>query len=298
MIFKFDTKHYCLSCISKYYLLVVFLLMSFPYVSKAQDKNAIDTAETGVAVSPANIHFNAKPGTTQTKTIKVSNDTRYTKKLQVSFSDYRELNNEGQTHDNVNSDFKYALSKWLTASPTYVEVPPRGSKIITITLEVPNDDTAAIAAWTMITIDQVKPKKSLDLPKVDKNMVGMGVNQEFGFGVYVYQNPPNVINNKVEINSLKFIDKVGKEPNKLLMGVKNSGDGIGFCNYYVELTNLNNGKTDKITVKRFTILPGYSRELKFDIPGNFPPGKYSSVAVLDFGSKDDLQTAELEFEIK
>lgn len=278
-------------------LFFIFLFLLCPLISAAQDKSAIDSAETGVSVSPSNIHFNAKPGTTQTRTIKVTNDTRIVKKLQVNMSDYRELSNDGKTQGNAGADFKYALSKWLSISPTYVEVPPRESKTITVTLEVPNDDSAAIAAWTMITIDQIKNKKNLDLPAPDKGTIGMGVSQGFGFGIYVYQNPPNVINNKVEITSLKYKQEPA-QPSQLVMKVKNMGDGIGFCNYYVELTNLGNGKTEKIPIKRFTILPGYSRELKFDLAGNVKRGKYSAVAVLDFGSKDDLQTAELEFDVK
>ena len=280
----------------KKYILLSLLL--FPAILFAQN-GGLDTVETGVSVSPSNMHFNAKPGSTQTKTIKITNDTRATKKFELNLSDYGELTNDGKTQGEVTPDFKYALSKWLSISPTYVEVPPMEAKTITVTLDVPNGDTAAIAAWTMITVDQVKAtKKSLELPDGASNAVGMGVNQVFGFGIYVYQNPPNVVNNKVEINSLKYNAGTGKIPNQILMGVKNSGDGIGFCNYYIEITNLNSGKTEKISVKRFTILPGYSRELKFDLPNYFQPGKYSSVAVLDFGSKDDLQTGELDFEVK
>jgi hypothetical protein len=277
--------------------LCAFLLLTLvPAMTKAQGS---DTTETGISVSPSSIHFNAKPGATQTKTIKITNDTRSAKKFQVTMSDYGELDENGKTEGNVTADYKYALSKWLSVSPSYVEVPARESKVVTITIDVPNSDTAAIAAWTMLTIDQVKnTKKTLELPGDNKNAVGMGVSQGIGFGVYVYQNPPNVVNNKVEINTLKFNAAVNKSANQILMGVKNAGDGIGFCNYYLELTSLSSGKTEKLNVKRFTILPGYKRELKFNLPTYVQSGKYSAVAVLDFGSKDDLQTAELEFELK
>lgn len=277
---------------------LLFVLLCFPCISFAQNNNAVDTAETGISVSPSTLRFNAKPGATQTRTIKINNDTRSTKKFQMNFNDFGELTDEGKTKDKVSPDYKYALSKWLSVSPTYVEIKSRESKVVTITLEVPNEDAAAIAAWTMITVDQVTDKKTLEIPNATASTMGFGVTQGFGFGIYVYQNPPNVANNKVDITSLKFDNTNEKHANQILMDVKNIGDGISFCNYYVEITSLNSGVSEKVSVKRFTILPGYKRSLIFDIPSHFQQGKYSAVAVLDFGSKDDLQTAELDFELK
>ncbi len=118
------------------------------------------------------------------------------------------------------------------------------------------------------------------------------------FGIFVYQNPPNVSNNKVDITSLKYEQGVPPMVNQLVMEAKNIGNGIGFCLYYIELTNLMNGKTEKLKVRQFTILPGYNRKVIFELPKELAKGKYSGVAVLDFGSKDNLQTAELDFEIK
>lgn len=270
--------------------LLLFSFLCLPLIVFSQT----DSSSAGVAVTPSTLRFNAKPGTTQTKTIKIHNDTKSTKKFQIKFNDFGEISDEGKGI-NAAAGSKYALSKWVTVSPTYLEVPASQSKSLTVTLNVPNDDSAAIAAWTMIIIDQVTDRKPMEVSNPDKNTLGLGIYQGIGFGIYVYQNPPNVISNHVEIKALKF-DKSGGT-NKIVMSARNIGDGIGFCSYYLELTNLNSGKTDKLNVRRFTLLPGYTRNFKFDLPSFLAKGKYSGAAVLDFGSKDDIETAEIEFEI-
>jgi len=40
---------------------------------------------------------------------------------------------------------------------------------------------------------------------------------------------------------------------------QNTGDGIGYCLYYIELTNLLTGKQNKLKVKQFGILPKYEK---------------------------------------
>ncbi|MFN6038569.1 MAG: hypothetical protein ACK452_08875, partial [Bacteroidota bacterium] len=44
--------------------------------------------ETGVAISPSTLRFNVKPGTVQTKTIRVTNDTKRKFNFQLAFQDY------------------------------------------------------------------------------------------------------------------------------------------------------------------------------------------------------------------
>ena len=53
----------------------------------------------------------------------------------------------------------------------------------------------------------------------------------------------------------------------------------------------------KLPEKRFTILPQFYRDFYFDLPANLAKGKYSAVGVLDFGSKEEIVVAEVEFTI-
>ncbi|MBA3705760.1 MAG: hypothetical protein H0W84_07615 [Bacteroidetes bacterium] len=261
-------------------------------------KNSTDSVqETGISVSPSTLRFNVKPGSTQTKTIKVTNDTKRPHSFQVNFQDF------GAGRDNKESigvpvEYPNALSKYLVVSPTLVELKPRETKTISVTVDIPAGDATAIAMWTTLTLDQVTERSKLETPGAASNTLALGITAGIGFGVNIHQNPPNVRVNNVEIQSLKY--KKGEEKNKrsLVMQAKNTGDGIGYCLYYIELTNLLTGKQHKLRVKQFGILPKYEKEFDFELPKELANGKYSALAVLDFGNKDELQTAELEFTIE
>ena len=84
---------------------------------------------------------------------------------------------------------------------------------------------------------------------------------------------------------------------KVNLSVKNTGDGISYCTSYLELTNLKTGEQKKLQAKKFTILPQYSREFNYELGDDILPGKYSAVGVIDYGNKEELVAAELEFEI-
>lgn len=253
--------------------------------------------ETGVSVSPSTLRFNAKPGTTQTKTIKITNDTKKKMTYQVNFQDYG-LGADGQQDVSVKSDYRNALSKYVVVSPTLIELNAHEAKTISVTLDIPPGDAYAIAMWTTLIIDQVLERPKLQSPNANNNTMGMGISTGMSFGVNVFQNPPNVAVNSVEIQAMKYIKASSKSENTLLMKAKNTGDGIGYCLYYIELTSILTGRQNKLKVKQFSIFPGYEKELRFELPKELEKGKYSAMAVLDFGNKDELQTAEIEFTIE
>jgi hypothetical protein len=253
--------------------------------------------ETGIAVSPSTMRFNVKPGTLQTKTIKITNDTKRAYTFQLSFQDFGP-GGDGESDQAISKYSRFALSKYTVISPTVIEVPARSAKTISVTVDIPAGDSMAISMWTNLDIDQILDREQLEVPNLSKNAVGMGVKNTFGFGVHIYQNPPNVSISSVEITAMKFIKQTENKPSKIIMQANNTGTGIGYCLYYIELTNLVNGKQTKLKVKQFAIFPGYKKEFSFDLPNDIDKGPYSAMAVLDFGNKDELQTAEIEFSIE
>ncbi len=250
--------------------------------------------ETGVAVSPSTLRFNAKPGSLQTKTIKVTNDTRKTYTFQVVTQDY-EAGEDGEGDAATSKYSMYALSKYMVINPTLLEIGPRQSKTISVTVDIPPGDSMAVSMWSILDIDQVYDREQLETPNLTKNAMGMGVKNSIGFGIYVYQNPPNVAVSSVEIVGLRLSKNDGAK--QIVMDAKNLGNGIGYCLYYLELTNLVTGKQTKMKVKQFPIFPGYKKHFSTELPSDLEKGPYSVMAVLDFGNKEELQTAELEINV-
>lgn len=257
--------------------------------SKAKDENP----GMGVAVSPSKLIYTTKPGATHTKEIKVTNDTKKVQKFNVSVQNFT-MSKKGRPLDPSGTDSKYYLTNKIGVAPSYFEVKPGQQQVIKVTLTVPETDSP-IAGWAILGIDQVAERAPLEVKPSD-NTIAMGVIPSYGFGVYLYHNPPGVKNQDLEIQSFSYSDSANVR--KLNMTVKNIGDGIGFCQTYSEITNLSSGKTSKLEQRNFTILPGFTREFSYEVPKATEKGKYNAVGVIDFGNEAEVKAAELEFDIK
>ena len=262
-----------------------------------------DTAQHagGISVAPTKLYFTVKPGQSKTTYITVYNSYVKSYKMEVKFADF-EMNKSGKaayqkenTHDNT-------LSKWISFSPTFFEVKPGQKQKIAVTLTIPDSPEAYRAKWGTVFINQAMERQTIDAEAGDKT-IAMGVIPTFSFGIFVYQNPPNAVINKVDITSFnKTIipkDKPdAKDKTFLTLKTKNVGDGISFSTAYAELTELKTGKKTKIGKKTFTILPDHEREFVFELPPNLDKGDYSVLGVLDFGSKTELEAAEMQLKIE
>jgi hypothetical protein len=252
--------------------------------AKAQSDSALK--DVGVAVSPSHINFNLKPGESKTFEVKVTNETQLKRSFSIVLNDY-DVDQAGKTAFAEAGKSKYGISQWLTIAPTFFEVAPGGFQKIKVTLSIPDTGFSNRAGWCLMMVEERKKRETIDNKGGDKK-ISLGVIPTFAFGVYIYQNPPTVQNNKVEIKNFVSSLPANKKTRNIEFALENVGDGIAFCIAYVELTNLKTGKQQKLMVKRFTILPGNKRNYLFPLPENLEPGKYSAVGVLDFGSNDEV----------
>jgi hypothetical protein len=266
-------------------------------LSAAFAQTPTDTAlkDIGVAVSPSHVNFNLKPGETKTYEVKVTNETLVRRSFSVTVKDF-DADNAGKTSFMDGGKSKYGMSNWLNISPTFFELKPGAVQKVSVTLSVPDSSSSNRAAWSIMLIEERKQREELDNNPNDKK-ISLGVIPSFAFGVYLYQNPPTVANNKVEIKNFTIQKSAETSQRKVELTLQNVGDGIATCISYIELTNQSTGKQQKLLVKRFVVLPGNTRNYVYALPANLEKGKYSAVGVLDYGSKDVVEAAELEFTI-
>ena len=259
-----------------------------------KEKFKIDSSkikDLGVAIAPSIMRFRTSPGESETRYLTITNDTYKQQNFSITFADFT-LSDQGTASQlPFGEKHEYGLTRWVVADQTFVKLKPGEAKKIGVSVNLPDVPEAYRAAWGMMMVDLVKEREYLVPPKSGDN-VAMGIIPTYGFGVFIYQNPPNITINKVEITKFDFnYDDKNRYVN---IAVKNTGDGIGFCVVYVELSNLNTGYQERLPLKRLTVLPGQSRDLDFAFPGDMPKGKYSLVGVLDFGSDSELEAAEME----
>ena len=250
---------------------------------------------TGVAVSPSRLRMKGKPGETVIEKIKISNDTDRPNSFKISFFDF-DMNGKGKSSFIEAGEGKYSLSKWSSVSPTFVELAPGERKEVTLTVSLPESEEGQRSAWSILMVEQANPREELDIPLPGEETIAFGIVPTYAFGVFLYQNPPNVSNSSVEITNFE-LNALDSTINKLDLEIENTGNGISYCTAYIELTNLSTGDQEKLTVKHFTILPELIRSFSHPLP-DLPPGQYSAIGVLDFGSREQIEAAELEFEVK
>ena len=248
----------------------------------------------GVSVSPSHFHFTQEQGQIKTYDITVKNTTSTAKSFNVNIYDF-DMNGKGKSSFLPPGDGKYSLSKWMNISPTFIELEPFKTKKVKVTISVPSDDNGRKAAWSILMIEQEAPRNNLVNTKKEGNTVAFGIVPTFAFGIFAYQNPPNVLTNNIEFTEFQFLEN--DAVNKLLLEVQNKGDGIAYCTSYIDLTNLDTGEQQRLRVKNFTIVPDLTRDFIFNLPQTLQKGKYLAVGVLDYESSEEIQAAKLEFEI-
>lgn len=278
------------------------ILINAPLIGlKAQQKPVPQTEDEekynkGVTVSPSHIEFNVDLGKLATKKIKITNYTGTVQKFTVKYNDF-DISLEGKSTFLEPGTSNYSLAKLVGIAPTFVELNPGKSAEISITVQVPNDPEANKAAWGVILIEQAEEKKVLDPGNKSGETIAFGITPTFAFGVWIYQNPPNVETMSVDISKFSY-EKTLDGRRYLTLSVENKGDGIAFCKAYTELTNIGTGDQISLGGKNYTILPGYRRIFMFDLNEDISKGRYSSVGVIDYGSDEEIVAAELEFNIE
>ncbi len=271
------------------------LLLGVTSLAFAQ-ANKSDTllSDVGVAVSPTRVNFNVKPGESKSYEVTITNETKRKRTFKAALKDF-DMDKSGSPAFMLAGSSEHSLSKWINISPTFMELAPGGVQKVKITLSLPDSEGLNRASWCIMMVEETKERQVLETEASDQK-IAFGITPTFGFGVYLYQNPPNVANNKVEIKNFT-IQKADSKQRNIELALNNTGDGIATCTAYVELTNTNTGKTQRLLVKRFVILPGYRRNYLFALPEKLDKGNYSAVGVLDFGSKEVVEAATLEFVI-
>lgn len=276
-------------------LLVSLQLKGNVFASSFSTEEEDDKYNKGVTVSPSHMKFNVDMGKMTTKTIKITNYTESKQKFRVKYNDF-DISIDGKSSFLEPGTSNYSLSNLISISPTFIELEPGTAKEVSITIQIPGGEEAAKAAWGVILIEQAEEKKVLDPGSPGSETIAFGITPVFSFGIWIYQNPPYVINNQADITD--FIYDAESDQKLLILSVENKGDGIAFCKAYVELTSLNTGKQNSLGGQNYTLLPGYKRIFAFKVPGTLEKGDYSAVGVLDYNSDEEIVAAELELTIE
>lgn len=249
-----------------------------------------------VAVSPSRLYYKVNIGDYKNQVIRVTNNSDATQSFALTFGDFEAPGSEGKSTLMEPGTSEHSCANWLSADPAFFQLGAGQTQEVRILLQIPNTPEANTVRWATAIVKLVKEKDAEKENATDG--VGMGILQTFQFVVHIFQTPPSVTYMNAEILNFKEITAAGDTARRVSLLTKNIGDAILNCASYIDITSLNTGEEQRLKPFAFTVLPGGSRDVKFSLPKNLKPGKYSLLGVIDYGSETEVQAAEMEIEVK
>lgn len=254
---------------------------------------AIPMFSQGASVAPTRVFFTNDLGESRTKAVTVLNKTKEPQSYQVTFVDFEVTNRLGKPTLMKANENPHSISPWISASPSYFTVQPGESMEIKVTLDIPNVPEAHKVKWGAMSIKLAKEQVG-PLDEQQKQL-GMAIVNTFQIIVYMFQSPPSITEKDATIYAF---NPEGLGTNKkLMLATENTSPSILDCRTYLEYTNTQTGWSHTTPKKRFTLLPGGAKEMRFDVPIDIPKGKYSVMGVVDYGSSSEIQAAEMEMTV-
>ena len=240
-----------------------------------------------ISTSPTRLNFKVAPGGSGRGRVTVANNSNEMQAFQVDFGDF-DATRAGKSTFLQKGELPRSCADWLSADPSFFELAPGEQQEVMLAMDVPQDSTAFMARWAVAYIRLANERQA---QQQGGDGLIVNLNQSYRFGVYVFQTPPSVQFSRGEV-----IDFTHQE-DALVLRLRNVGETFLKCNSYAEFTNLSNGETRRLEAKNFTVLPASNRDVRFVIPEDFAPGKYSVLGVLDYGNRDEVAAAEIEITI-
>jgi len=258
--------------------------------------NCFSASAQSVSLSPSRVYFKASPGEIKKQIVHVTNNSDVNQSFSVTFGDFAAPGIDGKTQMMKAGESAHSCSEYMNASPSFFELAPGKSQDVEVIMDLPNLPEANKVKWGTMMLKLTKEKTEANT--ATKDGVGMGILETFQFVVHIFQTPPSVTLKQAEIENFKEISAQSDSVRTLALISKNTGEAIIDCATYLEFSNLKTGYELRTKPAAFTMLPGGGRQMKFIVPKELPKGSYTVTAVVDIGSKDALQAAEMDIEIQ
>ena len=258
--------------------------------------SAIFANAQNTSISPSRLYYKTPVGEYKVQEVSITNSSTHNQSFIVSFGDFEASGVNGKSKFMKAGESENSCSQWLSADPSFFELGAGQTKKIKVLLQVPASPDANKVKWASMLVKMANEKGGKN--ESEKDAIGMGVTETFQFVIHIFQSPPSVTLKNAQIESFTEITTDKDSTRIVMLRVNNSGEAILDCVSYLEFTNLGSGIEERQKPIAYTLLPGASREVKFAISSSLMDGKYSVLGVVDYGSRENVQAAETEIEIK
>ncbi|MBC8415262.1 MAG: hypothetical protein H8E11_02410 [Candidatus Cloacimonetes bacterium] len=266
-----------------FFIVVIFLLVL--------ESNAYASAIGGIRINASRINFKVKGGESETAIINITNQREKLIILAIENQDFCRDSLGNLVGLDVGM-LNRGCSKFLTVSPSKINLEPGEKTTLRITIEMP--DSSDGTYWSRLAINEVSENYSIEEDHGGGRIVKIFL--EYCWEIYIYETVPEseICEGEIAGAEITFSDE-GKRDIEL--DFKNTGNIILIgCNGYIEIRDELGETVETLTINEFNVYPDAKRIITTEMPNTLKPGEYSALAVIDFGG-DHLVAGEAFFEI-
>ncbi len=262
---------------------LTFLLLLVPLCSFAQ-----------LAVPSAPFYLNVSAEETMTFSLKIENLGEEPEGATVYLGDWeRDFN--GNIQYLSPGTLPQSLANWIKISPTSFTIKGGGDREIRFTISVPEGEEGS--RWAVLFI-QREPELAEEVVKRGEEERRVVIRSVFRYAIRIYQTVPGTEKREGKVTDIGVNLTEGGYPVKIKVEFENTGNTFLKPTGWVEFRDMEEGKTvAKIDIPEFPILPGRKRALEVSYQKELPPGKYITLAVIDYGG-DNLVAGQAFFELR
>jgi hypothetical protein len=242
-------------------------------------------------VSPAKIIFEAEPGQTQSIPISILNHSNTKQAYILELSDFI-INKEGVHIIAPSASTEHSLANWISINPPFLELNPNEARQVIISIQAPSGDYTT--KWANISVKATSEQTAFSVDKVKQ--AALSVSPQII--IQVSQSPKSNINYKMKLGNFIELTQSKDTIRRFQLTADNLGDKITNCRLVLLAADLSTAKETIITETKFSSYPDSQLLIKLQMNKVLPPGRYALAAILDYGSKINLEGAQILIEVK
>jgi hypothetical protein len=242
-------------------------------------------------VAPVKLFFNAEPGQTKAIQIFITNHSNIKTLYNITLGDY-ELNNNGEKIAKEAGKTEHSLTDWIVIQPPYLEVNPNEKAKFLVSIQAPAGDYST--RWANIFVTTTKEQTALIVDKAKQT----GLILSGQIILRAIQTPESNTNFKLKISNLNELSN-NLDSNRVFKAtIDNIGDKIANCKVILVASNLSNAQETKLDEVYCESYPDTQLIINLKMNKSLPPGKYALAAILDYGSKNNLEGTQMLLEVQ
>lgn len=244
-------------------------------------------------IYPTILNFQlSEPGSVQTQTINITNNSDKRQTIESYFGDWNRQEDGGHVYYEGGTQ-TFSCAQWAQMNTNLLEIDPGESTQLILTLTAPdNAEELEKMKWCMLFLQGSSIKE-----EQENNTTTMGtrINEIIRFGIHVYQTPASM---SLLSAVAQDLNQNEEDPNEFLLDLENNGQVMVKTKSYLELVNINTGAEFRGKIEECPIFPLGKRKVSLQLPAEIPAGKYSLLAIMDYGDPNSLEAIEKIIEIK